>query len=871
MEINTQKMVNAVASASDHNLRIEELINNIPEGHDAVELLVEIDEAAVLSPANSLVFFTIINPSSFADKIPRMSFQQLLTETAPLSEGLVRVWQTVNDLKTDERTNFLSRASVLLEVACLAWQDASGTRAVSGSALLSRLCSEEDPGSQFLVTDSSDWPRSIWSKIEEVLEELDFTRQKDRSWNYRIDLDTRDRLVSGANIRAYVKTGADTLSPLALARLSQNLVTRLSLLQRTVSMYPPDHPSIAPALNGFIELLHSFVNSEAGMVAITILGGELMVNNVKVKSKTKTVQNFLSHLTERRINSISFHEGLESEELFTFIDLINRKPGQIRDRGGLVEMCRTRGMENVTIDEFRYALVARDGKLVSETVTGSLDSTLEDLVFKELIDRLQKGDSIRDIPHDKLGEALSRILEESASGSGRYRSMLADFVATLDPTILEEGVLVSRELQKTLAWSALRKIIDKNLEDLDSGDHDRILDAVDKLNQLACIGAERGKSHTVMHIIDKVNGNLYSGTVSSDTLFASLILMGSVCERLISSRRLSTAAELVKIIADCRLLPVPSPTHASALRRGLSEAFRRIDTPDAADVILQAFMESDENRFHAAEQITGEVMFRNLGMRLTDLFLERKREIRARAYSVLRRFGAGYLLMFHSRIDEIERGGLSVRSTETGRFSQHDWYLMRNLVSLLGDLKSQRSVPILDRLCDDSDDRVRRLALLSLMKVDSRKAILNASNMIGDPSPEVVTVSVEVLAKAKQPDRGLIPAMLRLMHTLPQARKSLMRFFMKVYDDDHVRKHFRAPFIHGRGIPFEDEEVMHDALAILIRAGKTEEISALKSFLDRNSGGTLKRAAAPEEVLSSVSAAIDMIRSSDKARTQATI
>ncbi len=61
-------------------------------------------------------------------------------------------------------------------------------------------------------------------------------------------------------------------------------------------------------------------------------------------------------------------------------------------------MCRTRGMENVTIDEFRYALVARDGKLVSETVTGSLDSTLEDLVFKELIDRLQRGDSIRDIP-----------------------------------------------------------------------------------------------------------------------------------------------------------------------------------------------------------------------------------------------------------------------------------------------------------------------------------------------------------------------------------------------------------------------------------------------------------------------------------------
>jgi hypothetical protein len=868
VSVDVKRIIETAASAPDTSTRVEEILNKLPDGHGVVETFVELDRNAVASPAHCLAFFTIIDAASFAGKFVRMSFSQLLTETEPLSSDLVKVWKTIESLSEDKKTNFLARCSLLLEAGCLAWQDARdagrASGSLSGSSLLVTICGGEDEGSQILRTESGAWPSGIWKKVEEVLEELDFTREKDKSWKYRIDLDSRSRLVAGANIKAYVKTGASTLSPLALARLSQNLVTRFSLLLRTISMYPADHPSIQPALDSFIEMLDSFADSEAGMVALTILGGELMLNNVKVKSRSKSTIALLTHLTERRINSISFHLGLDSENLFTFIELLNRKAPQIRERGGLSEMCRTRGITDINVDEFRYALVARDGKLVSEVVTGAVDSTLEDLIFRELIDRLQKGDSIKDIPTQQLGEALSRILEEASSGSGKYRSMLADFVATLDPTILEKGILVSRELQKTLAWGSLRKIIDKNLEDLDNRNSDYILDALDKLNQLACIGAERGKIHTVMHVTDNVRGLLLQGALLPDSLFASIILLGSVCERLIATGRLTSAAELVSTISDCRLLTVDTPAHASALRRGLSESFRRIDTPEAADVILQAFMESDESRYQAAEKITAQVMFRNLGMRLVDLFLERRRDIRARVYSVLRRFGTGYLLMFHNRIDELERGGLSVRDRDTGRFVAQDWYIMRNLVSLLGDLGSERSLPVLERLCDDSDDRVRRQALVSLMKLSEEKALLFASNMIGDPSSDVTAVAVDVLSKAKHAERGLIPAMLRLMHTLPSSRKALMRFFIKVYDDQAVQRHFRAAFSRCRGIPFNDEELMNDGLTILIRSGKTECIEALKTYLEKNSGGKLKRASAPEEVLTSVSSAMNMIKSAGR-------
>ncbi len=865
MKVIVKNIVDALASAPDYDARIQEFQNKMPEGHDAVDLFVELDRNALVSPAHCLAFYSIVNISDLSDKIIGMTYEQLLIATKHSCPDMITIWKSIESLNRDQRQNFLARCSLLLEVACLAWQDARdvgrASGSLSGSSILVSLCGNDSDDLQTLRTGPDHWPSGVWKKMEEVLEELDFTRERDKSWNYHIDPDSCSRLVSGANIKAYVKTGASTLSPLALARLSQNLVTRFSLLLRTVSMYPADHPSIEPALKSFIELLGAFSDSEAGMVAITILGGELMLNNVKVKSKTKSTQNFLSHLTERRVNSISFQAGLDSENLFSFVELLNRKAAQIRERGGLNEMCRTRGIDSVSVDEFRYALVARDGKLVSEVVTGSVDSTLEDLIFRELIDRLQKGDSIQDIPTQQLGEALTRILEETASGSGKYRSMLADFVATLDPEILERGILVSRELQKTLAWGSLRKIIDKNLEDLNSEVQDRILDALDKLNQLACIGAERGKTHTVMHVTDNVRGLLLQGSLQPDSLFASIILLGSVCERLIATGRLTSASELVSSISDCRMLTVDTPAHASALRRGLSEAFRRIDTPEAADVILAAFMDSDESRYQAAENITAQVMFRNLGMRLVDLFLERKRDVRARVYSVLRRFGTGYLLMFHNRIDELERGGLSVRDGETGRFASQDWYIIRNLVSLLGDLGSQRSQTVLERLCDDSDDRVRRQALVSLMKVSEKRALSYAANMIGDPSPDVTAVAIDVLAKAQTADRGLIPAMLRLMHTLPSARKTLMRFLVKVHDDPAVKRHFRSAFSHIRGVPFDNEDLMQDGLAILIRSGKTEEIHALKSYLEKNSGGKLKRASVPESVLVSVSAAIDMIRS----------
>ena len=76
MDAAIKGLISAVSSAPDSNTRVEELLGRLPEGHDAVSMLVEIDRNAISSPACCLTFYTIINARSFADKLIRMNYEQ---------------------------------------------------------------------------------------------------------------------------------------------------------------------------------------------------------------------------------------------------------------------------------------------------------------------------------------------------------------------------------------------------------------------------------------------------------------------------------------------------------------------------------------------------------------------------------------------------------------------------------------------------------------------------------------------------------------------------------------------------------------------------------------------------------------------------
>jgi hypothetical protein len=372
-------------------------------------------------------------------------------------------------------------------------------------------------------------------------------------------------------------------------------------------------------------------------------------------------------------------------------------------------------------------------------------------------------------------------------------------------------------------------------------------------------GAERGKINTVLHVSETV-ADWMLRTTFPDGLYTATVLLGSIAERLMAMNRLTAAAGVVEHLRRLRTLVPETPAMASAMRRGLAEAHRRMDSPDAADILADALMSSDTISRSAAEHVVAEFSFRNLAGRLMDTFLERHRDHRARAYSILKLYGMGFRLQMHARVEEILSGSSNFRDSETGRLQNPDYFMLRNIIGLLGDLSHRDSADLLERLCDDPDDRIRKLSVSALYRVDRNRAAVCAREMVGDPSRDVVRASIEVLAGVDNPDRDLIPTVLRLWHTHASTRPVIMSFFEKVADDEKVLRHIRSGFSNASGYPFDSMELAGEGLVILVRNGGTENIRVLKDYIAKASGGLLKKKSVSDEFMESVKSAISAIR-----------
>lgn len=67
----------------------------------------------------------------------------------------------------------------------------------------------------------------------------------------------------------------------------------------------------------------------------------------------------------------------------------------------------------------------------------------------------------------------------------------------------------------------------------------------------------------------------------------------------------------------------------------------------------------------------------------------------------------------------------------------HEWFVVRNVAELVGELALEDAVPALGRQLDHEDERVRKAVALALAKIGSRAAAEPLRRALRDPAPEV--------------------------------------------------------------------------------------------------------------------------------------
>ncbi len=860
----TSRLISIVAAAEERDQRQEALAGFIT-AHSPDEIasaMAGVSEAACRRADAGLAFLSLLDIGALRQRTPEWDWQGLdraLEETDP---GLADALSRVSGLGRDAIRTVTAKAALLIEIGYILGEEilhgSSEENLEEGAALLGRVLGGGSPTGTRLKVRLSQYPVGCRKSLREILSELDFIEQGDGSWQYTLSQKVLDNLAEGSSLASHRES---TEVSMALAsRNAESLVRRLELLTRTMQMFPSGHPSIRPTITSFLGILSKFLTAR-GQVTLTVEGDTVMVNDVRIRRKTKPVEEFVRTLIDRQINSMTFGEGVTMNDVRSFAEVFNKPPAYISSHGGFAKLLESRGLETVTVNRFHYELISGEEDEAGERdALDRQETALEDAIFSELIGRLERGESLESMSSSNIGEALKTVLDAADESRSGRRGMLARFIAALDPTLLEKGLLASEHVQRGMAWSAVRKIIEKHLEELGSTDPDVRHEAAESLQDMARMAVERGKDNTVLQIIDDLAASIERET-DPDVLYRLVSLTGAILRVLMAHGMISIAVRCARIITRLGSRSFDSELLESARKRAVDEAMGILDSVDAAESLVQKITSDDRRTSRLARQLISMVPPSNLVSQLIEVFREDSRQLRARAYQMLRLMGSKALPALHGRLEDMMSAGSTIRDNETGRLVDWEWFAARNVIQVLRDIGSRSSIAVIRKLSSDPDFRIRKECLMAVSRMAPRTAEEMAAAMLRDLHMEVARIALHLLAKGAGAREELVGQIIKGFGRSPELDGEVVRTLSGIAGIESARR-FLAKSLTGyqSGVPYLNRDAAFRALSALERHGEVSELHTLQPWYRKVSGGLFRRAKVDRKVLAACEDAMAAIR-----------
>ena len=829
---------------------------------EAAEAVTSIVNRACTRPDSALVFLILLDWNRLRDIDRAWDWDILRDEMDRLEPAMAAVWTRIQRFSGDAVIPIIAKTALLIEIDYILREEVlhgvSSDMQDTGADIALRVLESGSAEGRRLQIELSSYPVTCRKALKEILSELDFIEGSPGSWQFSFTDKMLESTASGKGLDAH--RGSTGVSAALASRSAESLVKRLELLTRTMQMFPAGHPSIKPTVTSFLGILKKFLTA-SGQVSLSIVGETVMVNDVTIRRKSKATEEFVRSLIDRKINSISFTEGTSVRDMMTFSEIFNRPPGYIVTHGGIGRLLESRGLETISVNRFHYELISGDDEVRHHGKgLDRQETALEDAIFSELLGRLEKGESIDSMSTERVGEALKTLLS-SEGDLTHQRGTLARFIAALDPTLLEKGLLASEHVQRGMAWSAVRKIIVRHMDNLFSDDADVRHDAADSLQDLTRMAVERGKDNTVLQVIEKLAESVIAET-DPDVLFRMVTMTGAVLRTLMAHGMLTTAVSCAKIISGLEDKNYEDPPLQEARTRAIEEVTGMLDSLDAAESLVQKILSEDKRTSRLARQLVGMVPPSNLVYQLIEIFREDNRQLRSRAYQMLRIMSATALPALYARLEDIQAAGDTVRDGKSGRLIDGEWYCARNVIQILRDIRTDSSKDILIELCTDSDPRIRKESLLALSRISKQSAWDLAKTMLNDNSDEVALIALRILGKGASSSPSLTGWITRAFDRNPRLATDIVAILATLADQEGI------PLILARnlamvseGMPFNDRDTTLTVVEAIAHRGGAEERLILSEWLKTCGSGPFRRSKVDRRVISAAKKAVASITS----------
>lgn len=715
-----------------------------------------------------------------------------------------------------------------------------------------RLLNQDDVGEKKLHVDLNNFGKAYWNIMVEQLKEADF-RSKDKVvYEMLLNDSLISQYESGSILASSGAGGAGEarLSDAVLGRLGTNIIKRLNLLLRTTQMYQSaDHPSVSAALES---LLNTIENALQGRESLTLsrLGGELLIEDIKIKKKAQFIDDFLSSLEVRNVNSMTLKSGLSLEEVRAFLLIFAETEAQIKKKGGVKKILESKGVSHVLVDQFKYGIIADDAEEESSQMASD-DKMLENIVFTEIVSKIKKGD-LGDMNASEIGTAFKELISGSFRKDKDSRRNLAQMILALDPELAEQAVFSKTGIRDEMSWSTARKMIDSLLEDIEKGTVEERLHNLDNLLRMAELAITKNKETSLTVIIDRLSGKLRGRERDLDILSKLFDVLASMTRHLVLNGKYVHALKILRTFINmrnfCENMPADKKDDYSRAVSELSNTtLLTVSTPETVQALVRELESEQMSIVDNASKILETLGTEQVITELLDAFKHPSRSMRSRAFQVLTAIGDKSLVVCTWKLRNLEDTSQFPRIREGGDLMDEAYYVARNSIDILAKLGSARDVELLREVSDDSDPRVRRESIMAMSKLDSQEALILAKMRLHDGDKDVVEAAIQTIGQLGSAENTA--ELIDLFYAEPGLRNAIVNALGRIGGEEAEKLLSGATRFRMGGnlmkIFNEDYDLRLTALKALGAIGHEQARVTLRRFVRVNSNIILRLLVVP--------------------------
>jgi len=202
-------------------------------------------------------------------------------------------------------------------------------------------------------------------------------------------------------------------------------VREMNISLKNVNIYPAEHDQVKSSIERAWKTLNKLF-SHISELTLAIAGDSLMVGNEYIDPDNPICKEFALSLKLHDIAAIKFYRELNRDELISLLLLINKKPDDISEQGGIAAVVKTEDLPNIKIKTIDYSkLNLTEEKEISrrlkadknETGTDKSDSGhMEENVWRNFVSHLL-SETIAD---DKDGVSINTLEDINPTELARF-------------------------------------------------------------------------------------------------------------------------------------------------------------------------------------------------------------------------------------------------------------------------------------------------------------------------------------------------------------------------------------------------------------------------------------------------------------------